>query len=399
MRKRVLGFFAFIFIMVVAVTLITYFATERNEGERTQLQLVEINEIEKLVEDGDAEKASQKLSEYSDQLRRSMKSAERDPYILVVGGIAAVLVIAAGILVYVKVIRPLNRIAKFTTEIAKGNTDIPLKFDRGSEVGEFSWAFDSMRHELRKARAAEKEALENNKTVIATLSHDIKTPIASIRAYTEGLEANLDSSPEKRAKYLQVIMRKSDEVSKVTDDLLLHSLSDMNRLQVEPKEIELRDFAERTVKDLDPDGKEVTFVSSVSQVKVNADPDRLLQCLENLITNARKYAGSKIEVYLEYVSDDEAILVSGGRPSGKDGQDQKTSGRVAICVKDHGKGIPDEDMPFIFDKFYRGHNHGGQPGSGLGLYIVKYLMTQMNGDIVLRNTEEGLLARLILPVM
>ena len=256
-----------------------------------------------------------------------------------------------------------------------------------------------MRHELRKARAAEKEAIENNKTVIATLSHDIKTPITSIRAYAEGLEANLDSSPEKRARYLQTIMKKSDEVSKVTDDLLLHSLSDMNRLQVEPKEIELRDFAERAVKDLDPDGKEVTFVSSVSQVKVNADPDRLLQCLENLITNARKYAGSKIEVYLEYVSDDEAILVSGGRPSGKDGQDQKTSGRVAVCVKDHGKGIPDEDMPFIFDKFYRGHNHGGQPGSGLGLYIVKYLMTQMNGDIVLRNTEEGLLARLILPVM
>lgn len=399
MRKRVPGFFAFIFIMVVAVTLITYFATERNEGERTQLQLVEINEIEKLVEDGDAEKASQKLSEYSDQLRRSMKSAERDPYILVVGGIAAVLVIAAGILVYVKVIRPLNRIAKFTTEIAKGNTDIPLKYDRGSEVGEFSWAFDSMRHELRKARAAEKEAIENNKTVIATLSHDIKTPIASIRAYTEGLEANLDSSPEKRAKYLQVIMRKSDEVSKVTDDLLLHSLSDMNRLQVELQELDISVFAESAVKDLDPDGKEVNFVSSVSHVKVNADPDRLLQCLENLITNARKYAGSKIEVYLEYVSDDEAILVSGGRPSGKDGQDQKTSGRVAVCVKDHGKGIPDEDMPFIFDKFYRGHNHGGQPGSGLGLYIVKYLMTQMNGDIVLRNTEEGLLARLILPVM
>lgn len=399
MRKRVPGFFAFIFIMVVAVTLITYFATERNEGERTQLQLVEINEIEKLVEDGDAEKASQKLSEYSDQLRRSMKSAERDPYILVVGGIAAVLVIAAGILVYVKVIRPLNRIAKFTTEIAKGNTDIPLKYDRGSEVGEFSWAFDSMRHELRKARAAEKEAIENNKTVIATLSHDIKTPIASIRAYTEGLEANLDRSPEKRAKYLQVIMRKSDEVSKVTDDLLLHSLSDMNRLQVELQELDISVFAESAVKDLDPDGKEVNFVSSVSHVKVNADPDRLLQCLENLITNARKYAGSKIEVYLEYVSDDEAILVSGGRPSGKGGQDQKTSGRVAVCVKDHGKGIPDEDMPFIFDKFYRGHNHGGQPGSGLGLYIVKYLMTQMNGDIVLRNTEEGLLARLILPVM
>ena len=432
MRKRVLGFFVFVFIVVVATTLITYFATERDEGARTQLQLVEINEIEKLVEDGDAAKASAKLSDYSDSLRQSMRSAERNPYILLVGGIAAVLVIAAGIFVYATVIRPLNKISKFTAEIAKGNTDIPLEYDRGSEVGEFSWAFDSMRHELRKARAAEKEAIENNKTVIATLSHDIKTPIASIRAYTEGLEANLDSSPERRAKYLQVIMRKSDEVSKVTDDLLLHSLSDMNRLQVELKELDISVFAESAVKDLDPDGKDVSFsaagagsvVGSARGVGgssgddsdraarlgqtpciVRADPDRLLQCLENLVTNARKYAGSRIEVYLERAGSQAGKTVG---DAGKEGSDAGNSGagsgasigsnQVAICVKDFGKGIPDEDLPFIFDKFYRGHNHGGQPGSGLGLYIVKYLMTQMNGDILLSNQPDGLLAKLVLPV-
>ncbi len=412
MRKRVLGFFVFILIVVVATTLITYFATEKNEGENAQLQLVEINEIEKLMEEGDSAKASQKLSDYSDSIRRNMESAERNPYILVVGGIAALLVIAAGVFVYATVIRPLNKISKFTAEIARGNTDIPLEYDRGSEVGEFSWAFDSMRHELRKARAAEKEAIENNKTVIATLSHDIKTPIASIRAYTEGLEANLDSSPEKRAKYLQVIMRKSDEVSKVTDDLLLHSLSDMNRLQVELQTLDVRVFTESAVKDLDPDGKDVSFSAAgaggasglVGDASgsgnatragaaciVRADPDRLLQCLENLVTNARKYAGSRIEVYLE----------RSGAQTGKVGDDADArvgGNQVAICVKDFGKGIPDEDLPFIFDKFYRGHNHGGQPGSGLGLYIVKYLMTQMNGDILLSNRPDGLLAKLVLPV-
>ena len=71
---------------------------------------------------------------------------------------------------------------------------------------------------------------------------------------------------------------------------------------------------------------------------------------------------------------------------------------ISICIKDSGKGIPDEDMPFIFDKFYRGHNKGSQQGSGLGLYIVKYLMTQMDGDIVLQNTGDGLLAKLMLPL-
>ena len=292
-----------------------------------------------------------------------------------IGGICVLGILASGLFVYVTVLRPLKKISKYTSEIARGNTDIPLTYERGSEVGEFSWAFDSMRKELNKARASEKEAIENNKTVIATLSHDIKTPIASIRAYAEGLEANMDSSPEKRAQYLQVIMKKSDEVSKVTDDLLLHSLSDMNRLKVEKKTFEIGAFTEGAVKDLDPDGKEITYSSKGVTAEVSADPGRLLQCVENLITNSRKYAGTKISVSLE-----------------------KTENNVAILIKDSGKGIPDEDMPFIFDKFYRGHNHGQQPGSGLGLYIVKYLMTQMDGDIVLQNTGDGLLAKLVLPI-
>ena len=122
----------------------------------------------------------------------------------------------------------------------------------------------------------------------------------------------------------------------------------------------------------------VLLPSSVSAT-VLADPDRLLQCVENLISNAGKYADTKVEVSLER------------NDSGK------KNGEIVICIRDFGSGIPDEDMPFIFDKFYRGHNHGSKPGSGLGLYIVQYLMTQMDGEIELQNRPDGLRARLILP--
>ena len=375
MHKRVLVVLSVLMVLVIALTLGLYFTSAKSSDSEKQEQLIEFNEIGKLLEEGNTEKASGKLEKLSDEVRGQTSESERDVRILIVGGCAAVCILIAGIFIYVSILRPLRKISKYTTEIARGNTDIPLTYDRGSEVGEFSWAFDSMRRELNKARASEKEAIENNKTVIATLSHDIKTPITSIRAYAEGLEANLDSSPEKRAQYLQILMKKCDEVSKVTDDLLLHSLSDMHRLQVEKKEIEISAFAEGAIKDLDPDGKEIDFQKPEFTAMVGADPDRLLQCIENLITNARKYAGGKVDVYLTRDAD-----------------------MVSICIRDHGKGIPDEDMPFIFDKFYRGHNHGSQPGSGLGLYIVKYLMTQMDGDIELRNTGEGLLAKLVLKV-
>ncbi|MBR5041061.1 MAG: HAMP domain-containing histidine kinase [Clostridiales bacterium] len=375
MRKRVFVVFAVLLVLVIALSAGLYLTSGKNEADSKQENLVGINEVQKLLEDGDEKTASEKLSSLSEDIRKSEAGDQRDRRILVIGGVCVLGILAAGIYVYVTVLRPLKKISKYTSEIARGNTDIPLTYDRGSEVGEFSWAFDSMRKELNKARASEKEAIENNKTVIATLSHDIKTPIASIRAYAEGLEANMDSSPEKRAQYLQVIMKKSDEVSKVTDDLLLHSLSDMNRLKVELKEFEISSFVESAVKDLDPDEKEISYISGGVKEFVNADPDRLLQCVENLITNSRKYAGTKITVALE-----------------------KAESTVSICIKDSGKGIPDEDMPFIFDKFYRGHNRGSRPGSGLGLYIVKYLMTKMDGDIILQNTPDGLLAKLVLPV-
>ena len=375
MRKRVFLVFFVLSVLVIALTAGLYLTSSGKRETGKQENLVGINEVQKLLEDGDVKQASEKLSVLSDGIRQSEDGEKKDGRILLIGGVSLIGLLIAGAFIYVTVLRPLKKISKYTSEIARGNTDIPLTYDRGSEVGEFSWAFDSMRKELNKARASEKEAIENNKTVIATLSHDIKTPITSIRAYAEGLEANMDSSPEKRAQYLQTIMKKSDEVSKVTDDLLLHSLSDMNRLKVEKKDFEVSSFVESAVRDLDPDGKEITFISKGVTAVVSADPDRLLQCVENLITNSRKYAGTKISVTIE-----------------------KTENTVSILISDSGKGIPDEDMPFIFDKFYRGHNHGSQPGSGLGLYIVKYLMTQMDGDIELKNTADGLSAKLILPV-
>ena len=381
MRKRFVGIYIVLFLAVIFGTIGLYMTSGIRKNDTKEEQLISLNEIERLLEKGEKEAAVTKIGELTETVRNQEDTSSRDVRILWVGAGTVLCMLVLGGYIYLTVLRPLKKISQFASEIAKGNVDIPLQYDRGSEVGEFSWAFDSMRKDLKKARAAEKEAIENNKMVIATLSHDIKTPITSIRAYAEGLEANLDSSPEKRAQYLQVIMKKSDEVSKVTDDLLLHSLSDMHRLKVEPREIEIRDFIQKAISDLDPEGKDVVLLPTDVSSVVLADPDRLLQCVENLITNAGKYAETKVEVSLEQ------------NDSGK----KNGNGEIVICIRDFGCGIPDEDMPFIFDKFYRGHNHGSKPGSGLGLYIVKYLMTQMDGEIELQSRPDGLRARLILP--
>ena len=232
-----------------------------------------------------------------------------------------------------------------------------------------------MRNEITKARNCEREAIDNNKTVIATLSHDIKTPIASIRAYAEGLGASMDSSYEKRERYLRVITKKCDEVSQLTDDLFLHSISDLDKLKITPEKVEICSFVETVIKEISAAQNDVNFKNADFTAYVNVDKNRLTQVAENLINNARKYAKSNVDVFFT-----------------------KEDGDIALHFRDYGSGIPDENMPFIFDKFYRGTNCGNEQGSGLGLYIVKYITEKMGGKVMLNNQRDGLEAVITLPV-
>ena len=278
--------------------------------------------------------------------------------------------------VYINVLKPFDKMKDFAAEIAKGNFNVPLKYERSNYFGAFTWAFDSMRKEIIRSRAAEREAIENNKTVIATLSHDIKTPIASIRAYAEGLEANLDKSPERRRRYLEVLMRKCDEVTSLTNDLFLHSLSDMGKIEIKPEQLELTSFMEQTVSEIAAERGDVSFRKPGFSPIVYADKKRLTQIVENLINNSRKYAKTEINISMT-----------------------EADGAVEIHFRDRGEGIPDEDVPFITDKFYRGRNCGNENGSGLGLYIVKYITEQSGGELELKNLNPGLEVTVTLPIV
>ena len=264
---------------------------------------------------------------------------------------------------------------KFAEEIGKGNFDIKVDYEKNNLFGAFTWSFDHMRREIIKARSCERAAIDNNKTVIATLSHDIKTPIASIRAYAEGLEAGLDSNVEKRNKYIKVIIKKCDEVTKLTNDLFLHSLSDLDMLKINTEEVEISQLIKNSLSELIEEEKKVSIIGNMPKALLDVDVKRFNQVLENIINNSNKYAkGSKIEVRGE-INEDNYI----------------------IKIKDFGEGIKDKDLPFIFNKFYRGENALEKQGSGLGLFIVKYIMNQLNGDVEVFNNN-GLEVKLILPL-
>lgn len=295
---------------------------------------------------------------------------------------AVILMFAASVLcllalstyLYISVIRPFAKLQGFAEQVASGNLDLPLKYEKSNPFGRFAWAFDHMRIELKRARASERAAIEENKSVMASLAHDLRTPVASIRAYSEALSMGLAESEEERREYVEVIDRRCIEVSQLVNDMLTHSLAELDRISVECSAVPASPLLHQVVKDfglLEP--VSVTAEDAV----LHADALRLRQAIENLLMNVSKYAPGK------------AVEVTGRC---------KDEDSYQIEVRDYGPGMDDADIPFAFNRFYRGLNAHEVPGSGLGLYVVRYVVDRMGGEVTIAQAHPGISVRLSIPI-
>ena len=375
LKMRILRITVFFSLLLIGATVILFYISKAETPDDIRSgEVIDCNEISRLIEKENYTEAVEKLDAFRDTLNKSEVTRTTGFNGTFMCLLTIFFMMMVFLYVYINILKPFEKMKDFAEEIAKGNLDVPLKYERSNYFGAFTWAFDSMRKEIISSRAAEREAIENNKTVIATLSHDIKTPIASIRAYAEGLEAYLDKSPEKRRKYLEILMKKCDEVTGLTNDLFLHSLSNMGRIELRPEKVELTPFLEQIISEISAERGDVFFKKPDISPVVSVDKKRFTQLVENLINNSRKYA--KTEINISMTEED---------------------GAVKLSFRDRGDGIPDEDMPFITDKFYRGRNSGNENGSGLGLYIVKYITEKSGGELKIKNLNPGLEVTVILP--
>lgn len=365
--------------LTLAALAVTIALADGSAGGKIRAQVVELNVIRAELPEGfDALQADAAISRAQDALRTVADERDALPVALAwaLAALGAAAVWAVVVYLHLSVVRPFARLETFAEDVAAGDLDSPLGYERSNPFGRFTWAFDSMRTEIKRARTAEAEALKQSKTTVAVLSHDIKTPIASIRAYSEAFELGLARDEGEQAEYARTIARKCDEVTSLTDDLFLHALADLDRIQVSCEEADVACTVRQAVADFDAAGR--VRLGRLDTARVSHDPKRLEQALENLLANAAKYApDSNVEV--------EGVL--------------DTVERVyRVRVRDNGRGIPPEDLPFAADRFYRGSNAGDAPGAGLGLFIVRYLVEQMGGALHLENAEPGLRVVLEFPI-
>lgn len=262
---------------------------------------------------------------------------------------------------YIYVIRPFKKMEKFASRISSGNLDIPLRMDKNNNFGAFTESFDIMRQEIKTARKKEKEAIEAKKELVAKLSHDIKSPIASIKSSSElGLELTKD---EKVLKQFKNIDQKSDQINTLITNLFNSTIEEMEKLEINPTKINSNVVKELIINS-DYQNKSNKF--TVDKCEVYADLLRLQQVFDNIYFNSYKYADTKIEVKTKIEED-----------------------YLVISIKDFGDTIKDEEMPLLLEKFKRGSNTKNKDGVGLGLYISKEFLNQMNGDLEIYNDSPG----------
>ena len=302
--------------------------------------------------------------------QENLDSCKRDISITVISLTAVQLVV---VLLYFAYLRnnisvPFIRMNEFASRVAEGDLDVPLYMDKKHVFGSFTEAFDIMRTELKKARNAEKKANDDKKEMVAKLSHDIKTPIASIKSTSEiGYEL---ASEEKIKDYFNLINVKSDQITLLVDNLFNSSVNDVTEIPVEPSNYD-SSILEVMIRNSDHLRKAGDF--EIPSCTVYADKVRLQQSLDNIFMNSYKYADTPITV--------EAVI---------------EKEYLKITISDEGPGVSEEELPLLKNKYERGSNASDKDGAGLGLYLTNYFMEHMEGKLILDNKEKGFAASLYL---
>ncbi len=279
-------------------------------------------------------------------------------------GLGIMAVIMFGITGYLRhsLIKPFQGISELPYELSKGNLTVGLKENKNRFFGKFIWGLDLLRETLEENRKKELKLQQEKQTLILSISHDIKTPLSAIKLYAKALARNLYDTEEKRVEVVENINKKADEIEGFISEIVKASNEDFLNLEVRSGEFYLEELF-RQIQDYYQEKLELLRIpfecEKGENCLVKGDLDRAVEVMQNIIENAIKYGdGSYIRV--EVAEEEDCRL---------------------FIVKNSGCRLKQEELPHIFDSFWRGSNTQNQPGSGLGLYICRQLMHKMDGDI------------------
>lgn len=304
--------------------------------------------------------------EYSDKAEGN-KSAL---LILLNASAAALFLMVLTILLFIRqrIIKPFSSVSELPQQLAKGTLSTPLKENKSRYFGKFIWGLDMLREKLESSKTKELERAKKEKTFLLSLSHDIKTPLSAIKLYSKALSKGLYEDSAKQQEAAESINSKADEIEGYVNEMIGNLNSDFMSFDVQQSEFYLKTVIDRITEyysdKLSVLGTEFS-VAPFSDCIISGDADRLEEVLQNIIENAIKYGDGR-QISLSFSDEEDCRL---------------------ITVSNSGCQLSENELPHIFDSFWRGSNTGSQQGSGLGLYICRRLMDCMDGDIFAEITD------------
>jgi two-component system OmpR family sensor kinase len=277
--------------------------------------------------------------------------------LLQAGAIALAMGIILSITISRSIVKPLKQVSTAAQTLAEGNYDVSVKTKGPQEIQHLAAVFNEMAQQIKASHQAQND-------LVANVAHDLRTPLTSIQGYAQALIDGTAAQPESRLHAAQTIYeesRRMDRMAKTLLDLSRFQAGEI-KLQFNPVNLvqlaeERIDFYQRQAEDA---GLTLEMHASTGQIIVQADKERIIQVLDNLLSNAVTYTMPGGGITVEVAVDTD---------------------KATIAVTDSGIGISSDELPRIFERFYRGDKSRQGSGTGLGLSIVKEIVTAHHGEV------------------
>ena len=273
------------------------------------------------------------------------------------------------------IMNSIDTLANGVREISDGNLTYRIKYNKGDEFDAVCTDFNEMAFRLSDMVKQRQIDENNRKELIAGISHDLRTPLTSIKAYIEGLKKGVASTPQMQEKYLDTIQRKTEDIEYIISQLFLFSKMDIGEFPFNFEIVDIGDELDKIVAGFTDEYRErglaISLKETTQGVFVSLDTVQFRNVVQNILDNSVKY-GSKDNAYAEVIC-------------------QKEGEHISITIRDNGPGVSEEMLTKMFDVFYRGDISRNNPseGSGLGLAISSKIIERLGGSISAENVVGG----------
>lgn len=282
-------------------------------------------------------------------------------------------VVTISMLLYIRhqILKPFNELSEFPYELSKGHLQGELKENQNRYFGKFVWGLGLLRDKLDVTRNKELELEKQKKLMLLSLSHDIKTPLSTIKLYSKALMEDVYETEERKKEAAGQIGEKTDEIERFVNEIIKASTEDILDIEVEIGDFYLKELVDKVENAYKEKSslKQILFtVGAFDNKLLRGDVERIYEVIGNVIENAFKYGDGK-KISISFLEEEYCQL---------------------IRIHNSGQSVKENEFNHLFDSFFRGSNSEGKPGNGLGLYISRKIMHKMEGELFVEKESDGM---------